>query len=337
MFQTNWLRYILPGILVFFVMALLPDPAHSKSPVIIRHDVLIMETEVRLNIAWQSDEPIVKIIAAAGKVQVVVDNDIDNERNDGGYSGVMDIVIPYAPYSASSGETVITRGQRSQGSLEMSASATTANREMVQYTVQLIDEVNQRSTLLKDLVRRPDPAYALSRRKDPRPLQNSGGTVVIDTNNPINTAINAAASLIGKIGGAPEIKDVKVKTWTESRFSLAIQSTGDKGIDRVVFEIQNSSGEIVYQGSVYCETQKLCIKESEPFALTAGRYLMSAIASDSDAHNSKKYTFNFTVTGTAISGQQASQIIPLPSPPDTQVPATQSSTANNPVLNVPVQ
>ena len=129
------------------------------------------------------------------------------------------------------------------------------NREMVQYTVQLGDEVNQRSTLLKDMVRRPDPAYALSRRKDPRPLQNSGGTVVVDAKSPMNTAIDAATSLISKIGVEPEIKDVKINYWTESRISVAIKASDNKGVDKVVFDTRNSLGEIANQNSVNCDVQ----------------------------------------------------------------------------------
>jgi len=292
-----------------------------------------MENEIRINLAWQSEEPVVKIIVSAGKEQVVIDKNIDNDRNDDGYTGEMDIVVPSAPYAFSSGEQFEmnrqSTKQANQSGSEVRASSASSSREMVQYTVQLIDEVNQRSTLLKDLVRRPDPAYSMSSRNRTKQLQPTS-KVIVEPKDPLNTAINATIGMVGKMGAGPEVKNATAKFWDNNRISIVVEASDSKGVDSVAIEVRDGNGSIVHNDSISCDSAKQCQKETDSFSLANGSYALTAIAANVEQTKSQKYSITFKVanvsTGKQLPGAQQ--------PPQSAAPAANQSEPN--VENVPV-
>jgi hypothetical protein len=164
-----------------------------------------MEKEIRINLAWQSDEQVAKIIVSAGKGQVVIYT-VDNERNESGYSGEVDIVIPAYLYNISGERSMYVNQQSSsafqQNSMEMYANSGSPSNEAVQYTVQLVDEVNQRSTLLKDNVRRTDLSHSNTVGQKPQAISTSGA-VIVNVKEVLNSAVNSTIGLLAKNGTAP--------------------------------------------------------------------------------------------------------------------------------------
>lgn len=303
-------KIIYSSVAMLLATVALASSAHAKGPLIIRHDAHVMEKEIRINLAWQSEEPIVRIIASAGKEQIVVDKNIDNERNEGGYSGEIDIVVPAYPDSTSGGQSLYVNRQNSnqfnQSSTEMHANSAAPYNQVVPYTVQLVDEVNQRSILMKDTAQRYDAGNSLPGQRLLRNDKTATPVTVmpaITPKDPLTTALNTTIGLIGKIGSNPEIKSAKVSYWNENRVSIDVTAIDDKGVDRVTFEVRDMQGNSVYQNVLSCASEKQCSKQSDPFVLNQGTYLLSAVAVDNENNNSKKYTVEFQMTS---SGQQPS-------------------------------
>jgi hypothetical protein len=331
MFEKISRKYVLSIIVALWVTIVLMPAAEAKSPIIIRYDAHLMEKDVKINIAWQSDEPVVKIIASAGKEQIVIENNIDNERTESGYSGEIDIVVPAYVYGAAGEKSMYmsrqSSSERQQSTVEMYANSASTGNGAVQYIVQLIDEVNQRSALLKGKVQRIESALPQTGQRTQ--AKATGGMLEIDVKNPVNTAINTTIGMAGNIGQVPDIKNISVKNWSENRVSFSFEATGAKGIDRIVFEVRNPNGDIVNQNTISCNSEKRCTRQSESLSLSPGSYLLSAAATDSENNSSNKVEKGFQVTTGAGSVQ------PLIQQPAQQQTTQQPSANPLPVGNVP--
>ena len=331
MFEKIFSKNVFIAIVALWAMMVLIPASEAKSPVIVRYDAQLMEQSIKINLAWQSDEPIVKIIASAGREQIVVEKNIDNERTESGYSGEIDIVVPAYVYSAGGENSVYMSRQSSsqaqQSSVEMRANSISQQNEAVQYSVQLVDEVNQRSVLLKDKVRKIEPILPQAVQKaQPNAVV---GTIGIDVKNPVNTAINSTIGLIGNIGQAPDIKNVNVKNWGENRVSFSFEATGAKGIDKIVFEVRDLNGNISNQNTISCNSEKQCSRQSESLSLSPGSYLLSVTATDVENNSSKKVEKGFQVNAGSVSvqtQQPAQQQVTQPSSQQTSTtPSSQGS------------
>jgi hypothetical protein len=333
MFEKIFSKTVVITVVALWAMMVLIPPAEAKSPIIVRYDAQIMEQSIKINLAWQSDEPVVKIIASAGREQVVIERNIDNERTESGYSGEIDIVVPAYVYSAG-GENSVSMSRQSssqaqQSSMEMHANSTSQQNEAVQYSVQLIDEVNQRSALLKDKVRRIEPTLPQTVQKT-QP-KAAIGTIGIDAKNPVNTAINTTIGLVGNIGQLPDVKNVSIKNWSENRVSFSFEATGAKGIDKIVFEVRDSHGNIANQNTILCNSEKQCSRQSESLSLSPGSYSLSVAAMDIENNSSKKVEKGFQVTagtGSVQTQQPAQQQVMQPASPQTST--TPSSQGDDP-------
>ncbi len=329
MSNTTYGKNLFLTLLTMLTLTMLSQFAEAGSPVIIRHDAHLMEKDIRINLAWQSDEPITKIIVSAGKEQIVLEN-IDNERNESGYNGETNIVVPAYLYSVSGEQSMYMSRQSSspfqQNSMEMYANSGSPANEVVQYTLQIVDEVNQRSTLLKDKVRREELSHNVIRQ--PPQLKSNTGTVTINAKDPLNTAINTTIGLIGKNGQVPEIKNVKVINWTDNRVSFSFDASDDKGVAKVVYEVRNDRGDITSQNTIECNSEKLCLKQSDPFALNAGSYVLSVIAVDTDNNNSIKREQSLHVQGSSSVVQQP---VPQNLQQTIQQPPQQTSPVSAPI------
>lgn len=321
--------------LMIFTLVMVTQSANAGSPVIIRHDASIMEREIKINLAWQSDEPVAKIITSAGSGQVIINN-VDNERTERGYSGEIDIVIPAYLYNVSGDQSMYMSRQSSspfqQNSMEMYANSGSPSNEMVQYTIQLIDEVNQRSTLLKDNVRRSELSRGGIAGHNPQ-TKTTSGTMIVNAKDPLNTAINTAIGLIAKNGAAPVIKNLKMQNWTDNRASFSFDATDDKGVVKIVYEVRDPRGYISTQGFVPCNSDKSCSGQSDYFTLNAGNYVLSATAVDTDNNNSVKSELPFQVqnngTGNVQQPVQQNQLQTIQQTPQ-QVTSPVPSQMNTP-------
>ena len=327
MFEKIISKNVFITIVALGVIMMFAPTVAAKSPVIVRYDAQFMEQSIKINLAWQSDEPIVKIIASAGREQIIIENNIDNERTESGYSGEIDIVIPAYVYNAGGENSVyISRQSSSQeqkSSVEMRANSTSQQNEAVQYSVQLVDEINQRSALLKDKVRRIESTLPQTVQKT-QP-KAAIGTVNLDAKNIVNSAINTTIGLVGNIGQAPDIKNVSITNWGGNRVSFSFEVTGAKGIDKIVFEVRNSKGDITNQNSVSCNSEKRCSRQSESLNLSTGSYLLYVTATDIENNNSKKVEKGFQVTAGSASVQTPQTTQQTVTQQVTQQPATNPS------------
>lgn len=280
--------------------------ATAGGPVITKYDAHLLEREVRLNITWQSDEPIVKIVTSADKEQVVVTEGIDNERNDAGYSGVIDVVVPFNPENFNSEQIRYMNRQSetssAQHSSEFYESSTGPYQYAVPYSIQLVDEVNQRSMLVKDKLRRFESKIPLSKgfgRTDKRNNQMTEA-VVVDARNPLQSAINTAIDLVDKIGSKPKIRNFNIKNYADNRISFEIMAEDDKGVEQISYEIRTNSGLIVLEDSLSCSTEKQCSRTTIPTVFNDGPYFVSAVATDGEANKSEKEQRQFTVRAVAL-------------------------------------
>jgi len=254
-------------------------------------------------------------------------------RNFRWRGGEIDIVVPAYVYSAG-GENSVSMSRQSssqaqQSSMEMHANSTSQQNEAVQYSVQLIDEVNQRSALLKDKVRRIEPTLPQTVQKT-QP-KAAIGTIGIDAKNPVNTAINTTIGLVGNIGQLPDVKNVSIKNWSENRVSFSFEATGAKGIDKIVFEVRDSHGNIANQNTILCNSEKQCSRQSESLSLSPGSYSLSVAAMDIENNSSKKVEKGFQVTagtGSVQTQQPAQQQVMQPASPQTST--TPSSQGDDP-------
>jgi uncharacterized small protein (DUF1192 family) len=333
MFEKIISKNVFITIVALGVIMMFAPTVAAKSPVIVRYDAQFMEQSIKINLAWQSDEPIVKIIASAGREQIIIENNIDNERTESGYSGEIDIVIPAYVYNAGGENSVyISRQSSSQeqkSSVEMRANSTSQQNEAVQYSVQLVDEINQRSALLKDKVRRIESTLPQTVQKT-QP-KAAIGTIGIDVKNPVNTAINTTIGLVGNIGQLPDVKNVSIKNWSENRVSFSFEATGAKGIDKIVFEVRDSHGNIANQNTISCNSEKQCSRQSESLSLSPGSYSLSVAAMDIENNSSKKVEKEFQVTagtGSVQTQQPAQQQVMQPASPQTST--TPSSQGDDP-------
>ncbi len=114
---------------VLAVLVLTGFEAWAKKPEVIRHDAQYLDRQVSLSIEWQSSEPVVSVRVAAGKeVKNIKVDAYDNKRNPQGYSGEVSVALQADPL---------------------------INQESVPYTIQLVDDVGQRSTLVTGKVAVP--------------------------------------------------------------------------------------------------------------------------------------------------------------------------------------
>ncbi|UFS71714.1 hypothetical protein LPW11_05850 [Geomonas sp. RF6] len=289
--------------------------AQAGPPVITKYDAHLLEKEVRLNISWQSDEPVTKIIASADKEQVVVTAEIDNDRNDAGYSGTMDLVVPFNPENLYSGRSFYMNQQTStptqERSTEIAQNSVTPYQYAISYAIQLVDEVNQRSAMVKDTIRRFEETRTarggnLSQSQDQK-TTTSGG-VTVDVGKLSNAAAQVAQNVLEQISAKPWVKELVVKRYADNRTAFAVSAQDDKGVAGIVIEVRNPQGQIVHEESVECADQKECTKTSNPISLGNGMYKVSVVALDGDGRKSaeKVKEFGVEVAQTAPSADKSS-------------------------------
>lgn len=301
MLKNKYGRYYFITILSLWAVMMFAPSSIAKSPAIIRYDAHLMEKDVRINLAWQSEEPVVKIIASAGKEQITITDNIENERNDRGYSGEIDVVVP-AYFHNYENEQTLSRSRESTSTPDRQSTKTYANfvsaqNEVIEYSIQIVDEVNQRSSLIKDKVRRIEPNSAVGMsRTQPKTTAES---VRVDVKDPVSSVLNTTIGLVGSLGQTVEIKNVTINKWSENRVSISFEATGSKAINSVSIEVKNAQGEIVYQSSpISCNSEKQCAKQTDPFFLNPGNYVASVVATDTENNNLKKIEKEFQFAGT---------------------------------------
>ena len=114
---------------ILAVLCLTGIDAEAKKPEITRYDAHYLDTQVSVNLQWQSSEAVVLVRVAAGsEVKEIKIDPYDNKKTRSGYTGEVNVVL----------ETDVFESQ-----------------EVIPYTIQLEDEDGQKSNLVTGKVTIP--------------------------------------------------------------------------------------------------------------------------------------------------------------------------------------
>jgi hypothetical protein len=122
---------------ILTVLCLTGIDAEAKKPEITRYDAQYLDTQVSVNLQWQSSEAVVLVRVAAGsEVKEIKIDPYDNKKTRSGYTGEVNVVL----------QTDIMEAQ-----------------EVIPYTLQVEDEDGQKSNLVTGKVTIP---LGTSQRRD---------------------------------------------------------------------------------------------------------------------------------------------------------------------------
>jgi len=299
-------RYIKLAIAVLVLLLFSGIHAEAKKPMVTRHDAQYLDKAVKINVQWQSTEPIVSIKVAAGKGEKVIKVDpYSNKRNPDGYQGEEDVVLESEP---------------------------AATQAIIPYSIQLEDEDGQRSNLVTGQVKIPAAAAATAVAatttqedqwgKDKLPGASSTSTAGGTTGS--GDMIDKLRQVAQVVAGAPFLHDIKVNNPPGSNtVTFKTKATHSVGLGAVKFRVfsadnrQVDSQDIEAKGTVWEGTSK-------DFTLPAGKYFVIAQAADAAGSTSPEKKANFTITGTAqVSLPQAQPPAEQPQPEQPQPPVEQ--------------
>jgi len=281
--------------------------AYAKKPTVTRHDAQYLDKAVKINVQWQSSEPIVSIKIAAGKGEKVIKVDpYGNKRNPDGYNGEEDIVLETEP---------------------------AASQTVIPYSIQIEDEDGQKSSLVTGQVKIPGAtatAAAATTQEDQWGKDKLPGTT--STTSTTGTTTTGSGDMIDKlrqvaqvVAGAPFIHDITVINPGSNTVTFKTKATHSVGLGAIKFRVfsadnkQVDSQDIEAKGTVWEGTSK-------DFTLPAGKYFVIAQAADASGSTSPEKKANFTVTGTAQVSLPQSQTQDQTTQPSTQDQTTQPST-----------
>ncbi|MCG6533584.1 MAG: hypothetical protein L7F78_02610, partial [Syntrophales bacterium LBB04] len=279
------MRHYLRFTMVFLALLLFSGVnAYAKKPEIVRHDAQYLDRAVKINLQWQSTEPIVSVKVAAGKeVKEIKIDPYSNKRNPAGYSGEEDVVLQTEP-----GFT----------------------QDSIPYSIQIEDEDGQKSNLVTgkaqipaSVVKQQDDEWGKNKVAGQGQQGQQGGQRP-DMIDKLRQVAQALAS-------PPVLQEVKVNnpgTNTVTFKTKATHSVGLKEINFRVFDVSNKqidSQQIPATGTLWEGTSK-------DFTLPQGSYFVISQAIDGAGNTSPERKVDFTISGTAP--------VPLPQPQPDQPP-----------------
>jgi hypothetical protein len=315
-------RYIKLAIAVLVLLLFSGINAEAKKPTVTRHDAQYLDKAIKVNVQWQSTEPIVSIKVAAGKGEKVIKVDpYSNKRSPDGYHGEEDVVLESEP---------------------------AATQTIIPYSIQLEDEDGQRSTLVTGQVKIPAAAAAataVAATTTAAPQEDQWGKDKLPGASSTTATGGTAGSgdMIDKlrqvaqvVAGAPFLHDVTVNNPPGSNtVTFKTKATHSVGLGAVKFRVfsadnrQVDSQDIEAKGTVWEGTSK-------DFTLPAGKYFVIAQAVDAAGSTSPEKKANFTITGTAqVSLPQAQPQAEQPQPQTEQPQQPQQPQVEQPPVEAP--
>lgn len=284
-------RYLRLAIAVLAVLLLSGVDALAKKPMVTRHDAQYLDKAVKVNVQWQSTEPVITVKIAAGKGEKVIKVDpYSNKRNPDGYQGEEDIVLETEP---------------------------AATQEWIPYSIQLQDEDGQRSSLVTGKVKIPAAAAATAAAavtavpgataapqgdqwgKDALTgTTASSGTDGMGGTSGTGDMIDKLRQVAQVVAGAPFLHDIKVNNPGTNTVTFSTKATHSVGLGAVKFRVfsadnkQVDSQDIEAKGTIWEGTSK-------DFTLPAGQYFVIGQAVDAAGSTSPEKKTGFTIRGTA--------------------------------------
>lgn len=284
------------------------NSAAAERPEIIRHDVTRLENGLNFSVMWQSANPVTRVVISAGREQKEIKVDeYDNRRNPDGYSGEVSAIVPIEGIT-----------------------------NILQYTIQLEDDIRLRSEPLAGKIAAPQQAMEYSGHMYQPPMNqlppghhpgpppqddaNWGKEVLKPMPSPNQQQVGPAGA-VGDIMGKlmevydrhdtpPSITAIKVNLVSGENVSFSSKAIDDKGLREVRFKVLDGRGTVVGV-QVLTNLGKVWEGTSQTFQLGGGNFRAIAQAIDTAGNTSKEETASFVLNS------QAKELAAVQEPPIT--------------------
>lgn len=277
--------------------------AYAKKPEVTKHDAQYLDRAVKINIQWQSTEPVVSVKVAAGREAKEIKVDpYSNKRNPYGYAGEEDVVLQTDP---------------------------SINQEVVPYSIQIEDEDGQRSVLVTGEVK--IPGMARKPQDDQWGKEKMTGPPVVGQQQQQGDMIDKLRQVAAVLASPPVLQDVKVNNPGSGTVTFKTKATHSVGLKEVDFRVFDSGNKQVDTQQI-AATGTLWEGTSKDFTLQPGNYFVIAQAIDGTGSTSPERKAFFTIKGTAVQPPQ-----PQPAQPQPVQPQPDQSPQSQPAQLQPAQ
>lgn len=290
--------------IIFLSCLMLSVPLYAGvAPEIIRLDTIMQENEVRVTVTWNSDVPVVKIIASGGKSTMEIENTepdpiINKRTSQGSYTGTKSFTLQsknVAVVKSYKSEQFSSHYVRQGNTSISSAQAVRSSepyQEIVVVTVQLVDKYANESNMIRrdvptvvELAAQPAPPITSAEINMP-PTQNvnqNTGQNNAFPQNPQDAVLGIGINAANQILAEPQITLNNVQG-LNGKIVITASATASKPMQKFVFEIMdNQNNNIVFSGTFDCSTGLECKnRRGESSLLQPGIYNVVVTVRDVD-------------------------------------------------------
>jgi len=307
----------------------------GSKPEVISQTGQLIDRALSINLRWQSENPVTRVLvyAGSGEKEVKVD-EYDNRRNPYGYEGEVTVVVPVDP--------ALYHGK-------------------ISYQIQLEDELRLKSNLFSGSVKVPlttTPAMpgmvaapgmpvmpgqgAGSHEHDGwgkshiRAGMGSGQTADGKSNDMVDKLLKVAE----RFDTPPTLENIKVNILGPDNVSFSSRANDDKGIGEIAFRVYDTQGNKVGE-QILTGLGKKWEGSTQPIKTGGGNFIVVAQAKDSTGNTSKEHRASFNMSGaplqlqpTTPAEQPTTPAQPTVEPPTTVTPPATTPT-NSPAVPPP--
>jgi hypothetical protein len=259
---------LISGGLIFFTGI----AAHAKAkPEIIKHDVHYLNNAVKVNVHWQSANPVVWVRVYVGKEPKEVQIDeYDNRRNPYGYSGELSTVVNIDPPA----------------------------QEFITYVIQVEDDLRQKSEQVTGKIN----IAKKEKTEDTWGKEDSSTALPGQQPAQSGTIMDKVVAVIEKIDLAPTVGDIKVNRTGPDKVSFTSRAIDDKGLKQIAFHVLDASGNKVQEQVMSDLTGKIWEGTTSTFTLPPGIFRVVVQVVDSAGNTSKEHSEQFTISVSQATG-----------------------------------
>jgi len=257
------------ALVIFLVFVMASFACGSSKPDITQHDTTYHDDMLSINLQWQSPNPVIMVKVYAGKEpQELEIDEYDNRRNPGGYYGETTIVVNLEPG---------------------------IERKSINYVIQIIDDVGQRSRQVRGEVKL---AAAASAEIPPTDLAQVEEPFADTTSTEPTDIVEKLISVAERHDAAPTVNKIKINIIGSNKVNFSSKASDDKGLREVAFRVFDKDGSKVKE-EVFSDLGTTWQGTTDTFTIAAGRYTVVLQATDSSGNTSRERRQGFTIKGSA--------------------------------------
>ncbi|MBT8491087.1 MAG: hypothetical protein KJN62_08555 [Deltaproteobacteria bacterium] len=259
--------YVKVLLIVIFIFCAGSASYASSKPDIIQYQATYHDDMLSINLQWQSPNPVVMVKVYAGREPKEIEIDeYDNRRNPKGYFGETTVVVNLEPG---------------------------VERQAVNYVIQLVDDVGQRSRQVSGKVKLVSVAS-----QDAIPLEEPLPEELTPEEIPSQPGdiVDKLLQVAERHDAAPYMHKIKVNIIGDNKVNFTSKATDDKGLGKVIFRIFDRAGKKVRE-QVLTDLGTVWQGTSKTFTIAAGNYRVVAQAVDSSGSTSREKSNKFKITG----------------------------------------